>query len=384
MKNATIKKMDGVPRDEWLEMRRTGIGGSGAAGILGVSPWSSPFDVYAEIVLGHQIEESKDMKRGNLFEPVVVQMFEEAEGLATTPSVFARNKKHEWLIGTPDRLVVSGPGEEAPIAGLEAKTAHFFAADGFGEPGTDEVPEHYLLQCAHYMAVTGLDLWYLAVLIGMDDFRVYIIKRDAQLEAYLLEALEAFWTKHIIPKIEPNIFESKAIMEHLAKRYPRDVQPLRKPTLPEEGWVDSLRHAEFLAAASSEYLEKCKARIKNIIADATGLDLGDGNKITWKKSSDGKKTDWKALALELGATTEDVTRHSETKAGSRRFLMPRKWKAVPDGGNYSLDEISQLRTIPLLGGADEAGVEGGAPKALDAGPPDPGRADGNNKESQTS
>ena len=80
MIDAIVTKMAGVSRDKWLGMRRTGIGGSGAAGILGVSKLSSPFDVYAEIVLGHQIQETKDMKRGKLLEPAVVAMFEEEFG----------------------------------------------------------------------------------------------------------------------------------------------------------------------------------------------------------------------------------------------------------------------------------------------------------------
>lgn len=345
MKDAIVTKMDGVPRDEWLEWRRTGIGGSGAAGILGVSKWSSPFDVYAEIVLGRQIEETKDMKRGKLFEPVVVEMFEESEGLSTIPSVFARNKKHEWLIGTPDRFVTSGPGEQTPIAGLEAKTAHFFAADGFGEPGSDEVPEHYLLQCAHYMAVTGLDLWYLAVLIGMDDFRVYKIHRDAELEAHMLERLGAFWQNHIVPKVEPSIFESKAIAEHLAKRYPRDVKPLREASTDDERIeIYRLKQAEQGAAQVKEYLEDCRSRVKDLIGDSAGIDLKSDGKITWRKAKDSKKTDWKSLALEMGATTENIEKHSETRPGSRRFLVPRAWKKPLEGENkLQIVEALQLQ-----------------------------------------
>ena len=35
-------------REEWLERRRNTIGGSDAAGIVGLSSWASPFSVWAE------------------------------------------------------------------------------------------------------------------------------------------------------------------------------------------------------------------------------------------------------------------------------------------------------------------------------------------------
>lgn len=35
-------------RAEWLEWRRNGIGATDVAGILGVSPWASPWSVWAD------------------------------------------------------------------------------------------------------------------------------------------------------------------------------------------------------------------------------------------------------------------------------------------------------------------------------------------------
>ena len=45
-----IKKVStaGMNREDWLEQRRHTIGGSDAAGIIGLSKWSSPVSVWAD------------------------------------------------------------------------------------------------------------------------------------------------------------------------------------------------------------------------------------------------------------------------------------------------------------------------------------------------
>ena len=330
MKNVTVTKMADLSREEWLGLRRTGIGASSAAGVLGCSKWSSPFDVYAEVALGHQIDETPEMKRGKLMEPVVVAMFEEREGLTTTPSLFIKSTKWDFMLGSPDRMVVSGPGKHIAIAGLEAKTAHWSTADQFGDEYTDEIPEFYLVQCHHYLCLTGLSKWYCAVLFGMDDFKVFVVEKDKDMEAYLIETLEKFWVEHIVPRIEPNIFESKAIMEHLAKRYPKNIHPLREMNDEEQPDVWYLEKAIRQHDLLGLVVENCKAHVKNIIGDADGLDLGGGAKITWKRSKDRVKTKWKDLAKELGATPEQIATHSTTAPGPRVFLMPKAWRKPAD------------------------------------------------------
>ena len=59
------------------------------------------------------------------------------------------------MIADVDRLIV---GENA---GLECKTASAYNADKWKD---NVIPEHYLIQCYHYMAVTGKKEWYIAVL----------------------------------------------------------------------------------------------------------------------------------------------------------------------------------------------------------------------------
>lgn len=66
------------------------------------------------------------------------------------------------MIANVDRTVI---GENA---GLEIKTA---GVSQYKKWKGDEIPDAYYCQCLHYMAVTGADYWYIAVLLGGNEAR---------------------------------------------------------------------------------------------------------------------------------------------------------------------------------------------------------------------
>ncbi|MGN5479491.1 YqaJ viral recombinase family protein [Cupriavidus basilensis] len=81
--------------------------------------------------------------------------------------------------------------------GLECKNVDGMAYrfGEWGEPGTDEVPEEYLLQCQHYMTVLDYPEWHLAACVGGNKLKTYIILRDTELEEMLIEQEHAFWQR---------------------------------------------------------------------------------------------------------------------------------------------------------------------------------------------
>jgi putative phage-type endonuclease len=64
-----------MTRDEWLAARRTGIGGSDIAAILGLSPWRTPLDVYRDKVDGAEQPETEAMRWGRLLEDVIAREY---------------------------------------------------------------------------------------------------------------------------------------------------------------------------------------------------------------------------------------------------------------------------------------------------------------------
>lgn len=155
----------------WLEERKKTIGGSEIGAILGMNPWQSAYSLWAERTgripaFGGNLQ----TEFGTFMEEFVAQLFEKESGKRVQRTNFIyRNDKYPILHSSPDRLLV---GEDA---GLEIKTTSAYNAPKFkGE----EFPGQYYAQAVQYMAVTERRQWYIAVLIGNSDFRIYHLHRD--------------------------------------------------------------------------------------------------------------------------------------------------------------------------------------------------------------
>ena len=148
---------------EWLGLRKRGIGGSDAGAVCGLNPYSSPMKVFRDKT-GQCTEETDNeaIRQGHDLEDYVAQRFTEATGKKVRRSNFMYcHEKYPFMIGDVDRLVV---GEDA---GLECKTANAYNADKWKD---GKIPLHYVIQCYHYMAVTGKKTWYIAAVILGTDF----------------------------------------------------------------------------------------------------------------------------------------------------------------------------------------------------------------------
>ena len=140
--------LTGVSHEQWLKLRKTGIGGSDAGAVCGLNPYSSAMKVFQDKI-SDTVEEADNetMRIGHDLEDYVAKRFTEATGLKVRKSNFMyRSKEHPYMLADVDRLIV---GEDA---GLECKTASAYSADKWAD---GNIPLHYLMQCYHYIAVTG-------------------------------------------------------------------------------------------------------------------------------------------------------------------------------------------------------------------------------------
>jgi putative phage-type endonuclease len=169
------------------EERRTGLGGSDAAAALGLSPWQSPFDLWEEKTgLAPPVEQNEPMLWGKLLEDTIRREYARRTGLEVTyRKDMIRHPARPWMFAHLD-------GEIAPQRKiLEVKTAR--DARGWGEPESDDIPRHYLIQIHHCLAVTGAEACDVAALIGGQDFRIYQVARDREIEEQLIDGEAAFW-----------------------------------------------------------------------------------------------------------------------------------------------------------------------------------------------
>lgn len=192
---------------DWLELRRHSIGGSDAAIIAGQNPFSSPTMLYLD-KLGQVPErpQSEAARQGTDLEEYVARRFMEQTGKKVHKVNYTiKNSDYPFAHANIDRKVT---GENA---GLECKTTSQLNMKKFKD---GEYPANYYVQCQHYMAITGYDKFYLAVLIYSKDFLVFEIERDDDFINSLMTLESDFW-KHVQNEQLPDADGSPATDEAL-------------------------------------------------------------------------------------------------------------------------------------------------------------------------
>lgn len=212
MNGRTLVSTAGMSREDWLTQRRKTIGGSDAAAIVGLSRYATPYTVFMDKT--GRLPDKPDteaMRLGRDLEDYVAKRWQEATGKRVRRcNAMIYSAEYPYSHADVDRLVV---GENA---GLECKTTSALDLKQF--KGV-EFPEKYYAQCVHYMAVTGAERWYLAVLVFGRGFFVYTLERD-QAEIDALMAAEAeFWTGYVEKDTPPPPDGSEATTEALQVVY---------------------------------------------------------------------------------------------------------------------------------------------------------------------
>lgn len=179
-----------MSKEEWAKLRSTTIGGSDAACILGLNPHKSAYALWAEKtgkVIPEDISQKEAVRLGTDLEDYVAHRFMEATGKKVRRENYTVFRDDmPYAHANYDRLVI---GENA---GLEIKTTNSLNLKKFKN---GEFPVNYYVQCCHYLLVSGLERWYLAVLVLGVEFKVFVIERDDAELAALKMAEENFWEK---------------------------------------------------------------------------------------------------------------------------------------------------------------------------------------------
>ena len=243
-----------IDHESWLRYRKQGIGGSDAGAICGLNPFASPMTVFVDKTMDAVEEkDSEAMRQGRDLEEYVARRFMEETGKQVRRSNYMySNERFPFMIANGDRMVV---GENA---GLECKTASAYSTDQWKD---GNVPPHYFIQCCHYMAVTGADAWYLAVVILGRAFQYIKIDRDERVIDDLISVEKEFWEEHVMKRIPPTPDGSPATEKMLKEFYPAASEG---KTIVLEGYDGQLqRYSEINPLIDK--LEKEKAQIEQEI-----------------------------------------------------------------------------------------------------------------------
>jgi putative phage-type endonuclease len=199
-------------REEWLALRRTGIGSSDCSAVLGLGKYGSPFSVWVEKTgRAAPVEETEAMMWGTLLEPVIRTELARRLDVEVVTSPTLRSLARPWQLYNADGLI---PSLNAVV---EIKNASAWLAHDWDE----QIPDHAELQVQHGMAVTGADGAYVAGLIGGNRLRWEYIPRDDRLIDTVNAAEQHLWDTYIVADVAPPIDGSDATAEAIAARWPR-------------------------------------------------------------------------------------------------------------------------------------------------------------------
>lgn len=271
MAAVVLARTAGMSRQEWLQLRTQGIGGSDAAAIAGLNPWKSPMAVYLEKVgeVRGDDEESEAAYWGTTLEDVVAREFSRRTGLRVRRrNAILRSVEHPFMIANLDRVVV---GDQVP---LECKTT---GERNAGEWADGRVPDHYLVQAQHYLAVTGAPYAYIAVLIGGQRFLYQRIERDDELISYLVKIERDFWENHVIPRVPPPVDGSQASADLLDMLYPASRAELREIQLPPdaEALIALYEAAKAEEKAAAQRRQEAENKLKALLGEHQVGVIGD-------------------------------------------------------------------------------------------------------------
>lgn len=298
-----------MPKTEWLKHRQAGIGGSDASCIAGLNPWKSAIQLYMDKKEENpQEQKSLRMELGNRLEGLVAELFTEATGLKVrNVNGILKNDKYPFALANIDRAIV---GEKAF---LECKTTNSYALKEWEEG----VPDHYEIQCLHYMAITGATHCYIAALIGNSDFIWHQIERDQETIDYLMQIEKDFWENNIEKDVVPMPDGSDAYSEYLKKKYDKSNGQVIELHLLENG-VDKLnRYDEIVTDIKALESEKklIEQEIQFHMEEFEIAKIGD-RKVTWKSSSR-NTIDSKKLKAEM----PDIAQQYMKTSTSRTFRV---------------------------------------------------------------
>ena len=314
---ANTKNMD---YQEWLEVRKQGIGSSDAATACGLNPYMSMLELWM-IKTGRVQQNLNDdssgvapLYWGKQLEPLVAEYY----SLHTNNKVRRVNAvlQHPdpdkaFMLANLDYSVVGS--DEVQI--LECKTA--------GEHGArlwrDGVPLYVLCQVQHQLAVTGKQAAHVCVLLCGHETKIYKVTRSESVIEHLINAERYFWAcveKDVPPSVDASESAAKALQQLYPEHVPLTVEDLSQDDTANLLFNKLLKTKQEIDVQQQSF-DQIKHQIQALMKEAERATFQAGS-VTWKKSKDSISLDSKAL---LKLHPEYLNQFPQSKQGSRRFQI---------------------------------------------------------------
>jgi len=262
--------------EEQFARRKDAIGSSDVPALFGLSPWASAYDLWLDktgkLTPG---EEKPWMSSGNRLEPAAIDYAADElqpESICQEPEL-----RSGRLLCHPDAIFTFSGTRQEPV---EAKTSGINGPifGNWGNFGTDEVPDHVLLQCmAHMMTMpTTPDVCHVPAILGGRGFGLFRVPLDLDIVSCILERVEEFWTQNVLADTPPE--DSPASLDVLKRviRVPETVAELQRETLAD--WIA----AKEVAKIATQAMDEAQAELLTAIGTAeAGIVAETGEAVTY-------------------------------------------------------------------------------------------------------
>ena len=289
-----------LPREDWLRLRQSGIGGSDISAIMGFNPYKTAYDLYHDKINDVVEDAQSDAAYwGTILEGVVAKEYALRNDCKVQKvNYMIRHPKFDFALANIDRAVINPSisgnvrlkdGKLTTDKLLEVKTASEYMKNVWGDEASDQVPDNYNLQCQWYMGITGVDECDLALLLGGNKYRQYNIKFDAELFEIMIDEAQNFWVNHVLARVEPTPTTLANAKQKYATSTPDSVLNIAFDDDAVIAVVDRYTDLKEQEKELKEKLEQAQTDVINLIEDNEALTI-DGELVMTYKAQKGRET----------------------------------------------------------------------------------------------
>lgn len=259
--------------------RTTRIGASEAAAILGLSPYKTPYEVWLEKT--RRIEQwtgNEATRAGQRLEPLLLDHAERDLG-DLMRDVFVPGRGEVPIGATLDAQVVStGEVVECKTSGLTGGPV----VGNWGEPGTDEIPESYLIQTQVQMWCARAEQAHVYAFLGNVLPKRYLVNYDSQLAEAIVDKLISWWNYHVIGDMQPEeTFVPMEVYKRM-KRQPESLIELGDESAAEvRKLIEQMESAKAVRKQVDSQIDELQSQIVSYLGSTECAVLPDGARITY-------------------------------------------------------------------------------------------------------
>ena len=314
MSNVTIIRPQS--REEWLDIRKNGIGSSEVATIVGLNPWETPYQLWRRKVgIDEPKQESAAMRNGHHLEDAVSRMWNDATGREiikrSAIDWIIRDNDRPYLQVSPDRTYWLGDSRSPEAKGiLEIKTTRM-------KVDPEDLPRYWFTQVQYQLGVAGYSQGSLAWLSAGQgfDFGYRDLKFVPDFYEWLIESVSRFWQDNILGKQEPSAVNVADVL----LKYNRHID---NKVIECSDEVFNAYHMLKEVRTELKVLEEREAELEETIkmafADAEALSYGGDTICTWKAPKPSLKFDAKAFQADHPDLAKPYMKETQD---ARRFLL---------------------------------------------------------------